>query len=467
MKTNYDLIVIGAGPGGYVSAIKAAKLGMSVAVVEKGDLGGTCLNRGCIPTKSLIHATELYRKMQHSEVYGIMHQGISYDMEKIFSYKDGVLEKLRGGIGQLFKANNITLFKGKAKIYKDNIVKVETDDELIELKGSKILIATGSKPAIPKILGVNTPGVVTSDDLLTNPNINCDNLIIIGGGVISVEFATIFASLGKNVTIIEAMPRILPNMDKEISQNLKMILKKRNVSIHTGAMVESISRENDKVICNFKEKEKLQTVEGDTILLAIGRSSYIDDLFDSSICIDTERNKILVNEDFETSIKGIYAIGDVIKGIQLAHVASSQGIVAVEKMNGVTPTLNLDVVPSCVYTDPEIASVGIAEEEAKDMGIPVVVGKTITSSNGKSILSNDERGFIKVIFEKDYHSIIGAQMMCSRATDMIGELSTAIANKLTNKDLTKAMKAHPTYNEALVEAVEGAFGDSIHSRPKR
>lgn len=467
MKTNYDLIVIGAGPGGYVAAIKAAKLGMKVAVIEKGELGGTCLNRGCIPTKSLIHATELYRKMQHSEVYGIIHNEISYDMEKIFSYKDGVLEKLRGGIGQLFKANDITLFKGTAKIFKDNIVKVRTCDELIELKGSKILIATGSKPAIPEIPGVNTPGVVTSDDLLTNPNINCDNLIIIGGGVISVEFATIFASLGKNVTIIEAMPRILPNMDKEISQNLKMILKKRNIDIHTNAMVGSISKENDKLICSFTEKERLQAVEGDSILLAIGRNSLIDDLFDSSISVDTERNKILVNEDFETSIKGIYAIGDVIKGIQLAHVASAQGVVAVEKMQGIVPTLNLDIVPSCVYTDPEIASVGVTEEEAKSMDIPVVIGKTSTSSNGKSILSNDERGFIKVIFEKDSHAIIGAQMMCSRATDMIGELSTAIANKLTDKDLRKAMRAHPTYNEALVEAVEGAFRDPIHSRSKR
>ena len=464
MDTNYDLIVIGAGPGGYIAAIKAAKLGMKVAVIEKGELGGACLNRGCIPTKSLIHATELYRKMQHSEEYGIIHNEISYDMEKIFSYKDGVVEKLRKGIGQLFKTNNITLFTGLAKIFKDNIVKIKTYDELIEVKGGKILIATGSKPAIPKIPGIDTDGVFTSDDFLTNPNIKCDNLIIIGGGVISVEFATIFSSLDKKVTIIEAMPRILPNMDKEISQNLKMILKKRNVSIHTNSIVEGISKENDKLICSFKEKEETCTVEGDSILLAIGRSSCIDDLFDSDINIEIERNKIVVDENFETSIKDIYAIGDVIFGIQLAHVASAQGVVAVEKINGKVPTINLDIVPSCVYTDPEIASVGVTEEEAKNMNIPVVVGKTITSSNGKSILSNDERGFMKVIFRKDSHVIIGAQMMCSRATDMIGELSTAIANKLTDKDLKSAMRAHPTYNEALVDAVESVFAYNIVKR---
>ena len=195
-----------------------------------------------------------------------------------------------------------------------------------------------------------------------------------------------------------------------------------------------------------------------------GRSSCIDDLFDSDINIEIERNKIVVDENFETSIKDIYAIGDVIFGIQLAHVASAQGVVAVEKINGKVPTINLDIVPSCVYTDPEIASVGVTEEEAKNMNIPVVVGKTITSSNGKSILSNDERGFMKVIFRKDSHVIIGAQMMCSRATDMIGELSTAIANKLTDKDLKSAMRAHPTYNEALVDAVESAFAYNIVKR---
>lgn len=457
METNYDLIVIGAGPGGYVAAIKAAELGMNVAVIEKDNLGGTCLNKGCIPTKSLIHATELYRQMQHSEDFGIIHEGISYDIEKIFSYKDGVLEKLRNGIDQLFKSNKITLFKGTAKIFKDNIVNVTTNDELIELKGKKILIATGSKPAIPNIPGVNTPGVVTSDELLTNPNINCDNLIIIGGGVISVEFATIFASLGKKVTIIEAMPRILPNMDKEISQNLKMILKKRNISIHTNALVESISKEDNKLTCSFKEKEKLYTLQGSSILLAIGRKSCFDNLFDSSLNIHTEKDKILVNENFETSIKGVYAIGDVIKGIQLAHVASAQGIVAVEKMNGLLPHLNLNIVPSCVYTDPEIAAVGINEEETKNRNLSIVVGKALTSSNGKSVLSKDERGFIKILFENESHVIVGAHMMCSRATDMIGELSTAIANKLTDKDLSKAMKAHPTYNETLTKAIENAF----------
>lgn len=467
MDNNYDLVVIGAGPGGYVSAIKASKLGMKVAVIEKDELGGTCLNRGCIPTKSLIHATELYRDIQNSEMYGITHGEIDYDVEKMYLYKDGVVEKLRKGIAQLFKANNITLFKGVGKIYKDNIVKIKSDDEEIEVKGDKILIATGSKPIIPKIPGVNSSGIITSDDILSNSKVKNDKLIIIGGGVIGVEFATIFAALGKEVTIIEALPRLLPNIDKEISQNLKMILKKRKIKIYTDSLVESISKDNDKVICNFKEKDKLISLDGDSVLVAIGRASYFEGLFDESINIEIDRNKIVVDDNFETSIKGIYAIGDTIEGTQLAHVASAEGIVAIEKMNKIVPDINLEVVPSCVYTNPEIASVGMTEDEAKEKGISVVVGKTLTSSNGKSIVSNDERGVIKLIFEEKSHIIIGAHMMCSRATDMIGEMSTAIANKLTDKHLSKAMKAHPTYNEAIIEAVEDAFGESIHGKIKK
>jgi dihydrolipoamide dehydrogenase len=466
MDNSFDLVVIGAGPGGYVSAIKASKLGMRVAVVEKEEVGGTCLNRGCIPAKSLLHSAELYRQILNCQRFGISAENISFDIDKIHLYKNDVVNKLRGGIEQLLKANRVTLVKGKGTIEKGQIVKVEDGGSTVELHSKNILISTGSKPAMLPVKGIDLPNVITSDDLLASDGKIYKKLAIVGGGVIGVEFATIFNSLGSEVTIIEAMPTILPGMDREISQNLKMILKRRGVEVYTDASVEEISEENG-LTCHFKLRDQRQCTSADAVLIAIGRVPNTKDLFGEGIELEMEKGRIIVDESFRTSLENIYAIGDVIKGMQLADLASAQGIFTVEKLNSMEPSIDLSIVPACVYTEPEIASVGITADEAKEREIPVRIGKFITSANGKSMISMEERGFIKVVIDESTDIIIGAQMMCARATDMIGEMAAAITNKLTSKQLLRSMKAHPTFNESITEAIEDCYDGAIHAVPKK
>ena len=294
-----------------------------------------------------------------------------------------------------------------------------------------------------------------------------ESLTIIGGGVISVEFATVYAELGCKVTILEALPRILPNMDKEISQNLKLILKKRGIDIHTAAAVQGVEADEDQYICKYVEKEKEQSVASQYVLCAVGRCPNTDGLFAEDATPEMNRGRVVVNEKFETSIPGVYAIGDLIFGAQLAHTASAQGIQVAEQLAGKEVSVDVNVVPGCVYTDPEIASVGITEDEAKEKGIAVKVGKFIMSANGKSLITKEERGFIKIVVEEESGVIVGAQMMCARATDMIGEFVTAVANNMTVSQLLKGMRAHPTYNEGIGEALEELEGGAIHVMPKK
>lgn len=467
MKEKFDLIIIGAGPGGYVAAIKAAHLGLDTAVVESGELGGTCLNRGCIPTKAMIHASSLYREIQEGGKFGIFADDVRYDYSKILAYKDETSLALRQGIEQLFKANGITLVKGTGTLTADRKVEVQMEEEKVCLEAENVLLASGSKPLILAIEGMDLPGVLTSDELFRLEEVP-ESLLVIGGGVISVEFATVFSSLGCKVTIVEALPKILPNLDKEISQNLKMILKRRGIDIHTGASVQRIEKDGEALKCTFLEKEKPVEVTSQYVLSAVGRVSNTDGLFAEGVSVDMERGKILVDEHFETSQKGVYAVGDVIKGIQLAHVASVQGTYVAEEIAGKIPSIDLSIVPSCVYTDPEIASVGITEEEAKEQGIETAVGKFMMTANGKALITKEERSFVKIIADASEKKILGAQMMCARATDMIGEFGTAIANQLTAEQMLKAMRAHPTYNEAVAEALEELTGEgATHIAPKK
>ena len=466
MQEVFDLIVIGAGPGGYVSAIKAAKLGLHTAVVEYREAGGTCLNRGCIPTKAMIHAAELYRQTKEGQRFGIYAENVRYDYNKILEYKEETSASLRNGVEQLFKANGVTKIKGKAQILTNQSVLVKNEEGESVYQTKNILVATGSKPFLPPIPGMELSGIMTSDEMFQLDHAP-DELVIIGGGVIGVEFATVFSSLGCKVTIIEALPRLLANLDKDFSQNLKLILKKRGVDIHTGASVQKISKDGEDFTVTFTEKENEVNVKTKYLLSAVGRAANTDELFAEGISVNMERGKIIVDEKFCTSMEHVYAIGDVIKGIQLAHVASAQGICAVEGIAGLEPTIDLNIVPSCVYTDPEIASIGITEEEAKEKGLHVEVGKFMMSANGKSLISKEERGFIKIVVDKESKVVLGAQMMCARATDMIGEFGTIIENKLTVSDVLKVMRAHPTYNEGVGEAFEELEGGAIHVAPRK
>ena len=466
MEERFDLIIIGAGPGGYVCAIKAAKLGLKTAVVEESRAGGTCLNRGCIPAKAMLHASGLYREIRQAERFGVKAEGVSFDFEKILAYKEETTDQLVQGVEQLLKGGGVTCLTGRGRLLPGRQVEVEKDGEKQVYQAEQLVLAAGSRPVILPIPGMDLPGVLTSDELFALREVP-ESLIIIGGGVISVEFATIYSSLGCKVTILEAMPRLVPNMDKEISQNLKMILKKRGVDIHTGAAVRSVEEAAGGLVCRFEEKEKEQSVSGQYVLCAVGRRPATEGLFGEGAVPDMERGRVLVDDRFATSIPGVYAIGDMIPGAQLAHAASAQGMVLAELLAGQEPSVDLAVVPGCVYTEPEIASAGLDEETAKGEGIPVRTGKFIMSANGKSLISKEERGFIKVVVHEETEEILGVQMMCGRATDMIGEFVSAIENHLTASQVLRAMRPHPTYNEGVAEALEELKGGAIHVMPRK
>ncbi len=458
MEYTYDLVVIGGGPGGYVAAIRAAQSGMNVAVVESRALGGTCLNRGCIPTKVLLHSAHLYENAKAGEQFGITAENVTFDAQKMLQRKQDVITQLQEGIGYLFEHNKITLIRGHGTIVGPHEVLV--GDEHISCQ--RILIAAGSVPARPPIPGLELEGVLTSDELLDAPVDAYRSLVIIGGGVIGVEFATALSAFGCNVTIVEAMPRILPTLDKEISQSISMQLKKRGVEVHVKASVQQIESCEDGLRCKFTKGTEELSVCADAVLVAIGRRANLSGLFGESISVE-QRRGIVVNEQFQTSIPSIYAIGDVVDGgIQLAHVASAQGCNAVDCMLGRVPQIDLNVVPSCIYTEPEIACVGLTSDQAKEQGIPVLTGKFNMSGNAKVIIGSEQRSFVKVIARAETKEILGVQILSARATDMIGELSAAIVNKLRVEELAAVIHPHPTYCEGILEAVEDTERRAVH-----
>lgn len=466
MCQRYDMIAIGAGPGGYEAAIRAAQLGKRAAVIEKRDVGGTCLNRGCIPTKTLMYSAHLLEEWKNCGELGIQAGQAACDFGKLQERKREVVQKLRGGIRQLFKANQIDFVEGEALILEPGRVKVRRPESESELFSDRILIATGSVPSIPPIPGLALPGVVASDEILDGEGREFQNLIIIGGGVVGVELAAVYQALGAQVSIIEATKQLLPSLDKEVARNMAMILKKKGVDIHTQATVRQVRQTEGGLLVSYEEKGKAAAAQGDGVLVAVGRKANIEGLFQGKPIVETQRGAIVVDEDFKTSVEGIYAVGDVVYGnIQLAHMASAQGIAAVEKMFGVPSKVNLNLVPSCIYTSPEIAAVGMSADEARQKGIRAREGKFLMAANGKSLISREERSFIKVLYEEKSNKILGAAMMCARATDMISEFTLAMAKSMTLEDMSSIIRPHPTYAEGITEAVNVGLGCSIHSAP--
>lgn len=452
----YQLVVIGAGPGGYPAALRAAGLGKRVALVERRELGGTCLNRGCIPTKTLLHTTGLFREVRGAEEAGLSTDALTLDGKRLRERTGKVIETLRDGIAAQLKQGKIDVYTGTGTVEAAHRVAICQGKERICLESEYILIATGSRPARPPIPGIDLEGVVDSDELLEAGDLSLKQLVIIGGGVIGMEFAQIYSDIGCNVTVLEAMDQILPGMDKEIAQNLKMIGKKRGVEVHTGTMVKEIKRGKEGLICCYEEKGTACEAVGDRVLVAAGRRPNTEDLFskalDGSVAIN--RGFLCADHRYHTGIPGVYAVGDVIGGVQLAHVATAEGISAVEDMWGIIHRYDMKVVPSCVYTDPEIAAVGMTLDEAKAAGISAAVGKYTMSLNGKSFLASQERGFIKLVERSDTHTLIGAQLMCARATDMIGELELAISQGMSARQVAELIMPHPTFCEGIGEAAD-------------
>lgn len=493
-EKQYDLVVIGAGPGGYEAALRASKLGMKTAVVEKEQLGGTCLNRGCVPTKTLIYASELYRKASvEFQALGLSAPKLSYDMEKMYARKDEVLAKLRSGVAQLLKKGKVDVYIGTGQVESPETVMVTreigvitasegqvaqtaapgsqaariaasesqvvrtaaSESDKLRLYTKRILIASGSHPAKPPVPGFDLPGVVTSDEMLADPDRSGGRLLIIGGGVIGVEFASIFSSLGYQVSIVEMAARILPPMDREVSQNLTAILKKRGVQIYTGAAVKEIrtSAAEDSLICVFDDGRQEQQLEADRVMVSIGRRAVTEGLFADGMEVSMERGCIAVDRNYQTSVPQIYAIGDVIGGVQLAHLATAEGIAAVENMAGASRSIDVTLVPACIFTDPEIATVGLTADQAKERGIPAKTCKASMMANGKSIIENQERGFIKLVYNDDSDVLLGAQLMCARATDLVAELAAAISAGLTREKLASVIRPHPTFCEGVTAAL--------------
>ena len=452
------LIVIGGGPGGYVAAIRAAQLGLRTVLVERAALGGACLNRGCIPTKTLLHSASLYRQVLHSAAFGVTASDAGFDYAVMDERRRQVVEQLRRGVEGLLKGNGVEVIHGSAVIQGPGRVRV---GEAI-YESEHILVAVGARPALPPIPGLDLPGVVTSDGLL-GEGMYHPRLTIIGGGVIGMEFASLYSALGAQVTVLEAMDRVLPTMDKEIAQNLSMLMKRRGVKLCTGARVEQVMRTGEGLRCAYTSKEKAETVAADAVLISTGRTPNTEGLCGPGVDLGLDRGAIPVNERFETCVKGIYAIGDVVAGsIQLAHVASAQAINAVSMIAGKEPPMKLNAIPACVYTEPEIASVGLTEAQAKEAGIPTKGSKYLMNGNGRSIIAGAERGFIKVVSHAETGTVLGAQLMCERATDLVGEFTLAVAEGKTLEELAALVRPHPTFAEGISEAVESGLGLAIH-----
>lgn len=450
----YDLVIIGAGPGGYEAAYEAADFGMKVALVEKDLVGGTCLNRGCVPTKTMMHSSDAYRIATRSANIGVSAEGVKADLNRIIDRKCEVSETLRDGIMFLLKKKKVDFVAGTAKVTDGHTVEISGNDEVLELTAANIMIATGSEPATPPIPGADLPGVLDSTGLLELRGEIMKDFVIIGGGVIGIEFATIYSDLGTNVTVVEAMDRLLPNMDKELGRSLKMNFKNRGIDTHTNAMVEKIEERNGRLVCFYKEKDKVQKVEADHILVCTGRRPVTKGVFSEALeeKLLGARGFLQVDDCYRTEIPSIYGIGDAIGGTMLAHTATAEGRNAVAIMNGKEPEINMNVVAGCIYTSPEIASVGLTQDEAKDAGIDVITKKFPTSANGKTVIEELDRGFIKLVASKEDHTLLGAQLMCGRATDIIGELAVAIANGLTIEEVANTIHPHPTFVEAVCEA---------------
>ena len=455
--SDYQLLIIGAGPGGYVAALHAAKRGLKTAVIENREVGGTCLNRGCIPTKTLLHSSEIIAGINGGEKFGVGAERVHFDMSAIFARKREVSAKLSGGIEGMFRAAKVDLLRGTGTVTGSGTVKFVGEEGEKVITAERILLATGSVPARPPIPGLDLPGVLTSDELLEGCDHLYDSLVIIGGGVIGVEFATFYADLGCKVTIIEGLDRLLPNMDRELGQNLSMILKKHGVDVYTNSLVANVEQDGDALKVNFTNKDKALSVSGEAVLCAIGRRPYTEGLFADGVGVEMNGRSIRVDENYETSLPGVYAIGDVSSKIQLAHVASAQGTDCVERMVGGKGMTDLSAVPSCIYCVPEIACVGITADEAKAAGREVVSGKYVMFSNGKTVIRDGDRAFMKVVADKATHVIVGAQFMCEHATDMISEMATAIVNGLTVEQMLKVLRPHPTFEEGVHDALEDAL----------
>ena len=455
--------VIGGGPGGYVAAIRAAQLGGKVTLIEKNKLGGTCLNVGCIPTKAILHAAEAISEVQEMAAYGINAQVVSVDWSKVQAKKSAITNQLVSGVTGLMKANKITVVEGTAAFAaKDTLTVTKKDGTKENMTFDKIIIAAGSIPAIPPIPGVKeNANCVDSTGALSFEQLP-KSLLVIGGGVIGIELATAYTKFGVDVTVVEAAPKLLPMMDGELTAQMRKMMEAKGVKIMTEAKVQSVEAAPAGAKVNVEVGGKIQAFEAEKVLVAVGRRTDTEALNLDAVGIANDRGRITVNDKMETSVPNVYAIGDCLGKVMLAHVASAQGEVAAENALGEEAVYDGATNPSCVYTDPEFAGVGLTEEKAKEMGVDYIVGKFPLMANGKSLIMNGGVGTIKFILGKEYKEVLGVHILGPRATDLIGECALAIGLEATVEDIIATIHAHPTVTEAVREAALAAEKRAIH-----
>ncbi|MED0656573.1 dihydrolipoyl dehydrogenase [Anoxybacillus ayderensis] len=456
-----ETLVVGAGPGGYVAAIRAAQLGQKVTIVEKGNLGGVCLNVGCIPSKALISAGHRYEIATHSQDMGIFAENVKVDFAKVQEWKAGVVKKLTGGVEGLLKGNKVEIVRGEAYFVDENTVRVMTENSAQTYKFKNAIIATGSRPIeLPTFKF--SKRVLDSTGALNLPNIP-KSMVVIGGGYIGTELGTAYANFGTKITILEGADEILSGFEKQMSAVVRRRLKKKGVDVFTNALAKGVEEREDGVTVTFEVNGETKTIDAEYVLVTVGRRPNTEEMGLEQIGVKmTERGLIEIDKQCRTSVPNIYAIGDVVAGPPLAHKASYEGKIAAEAIAGHPSEIDYLAIPAVVFSDPECASVGYFEKQAIEEGIDVITAKFPFGANGRALALNETDGFLKLVLTKDDGVIIGAQIVGPNASDMIAELGLAIEAGMTAEDIAMTIHAHPTLGEITMEAAEVALGSPIH-----
>ncbi len=461
-----DIIVIGAGPGGYVAAIRAAQLGAKTICVEKEYLGGTCLNWGCIPSKALIASVERLENVRHADRLGVKVSGeAEMDFEAMMKRKEKIVTTQRGGIGMLFKKNGVQHVEGFARFVDANTIEVTKEKEKKTFRAKNFILAMGASAIrlkIPGLEGGREENVWTSDDAVTAPFVP-KRMLVLGGGAVGVEFSYVFNGLGSKVTLVEMMPELIPMMDEDLGKELQRSLKKQGVDVRTGASLEKCERAGSGWKCHVKKGTETEVIEVDVVLLGVGRKANVEGMDLEKVGVKVNRGVEIVDDTLQTHVPNIYAIGDVTSRIQLAHVASAEGIHAVHNiLKGAKKLFDYKAVPNCVYTVPEVSSVGLSQSEAESQGYEVTIGKFMFRPLGKAMAADHQDGFVKVVADKKYGEILGVHMIGAHVTDMIHEGVVALKLEATLDYMVETIHAHPTMSEAVLEAFEDAAGHAIH-----
>lgn len=454
----YDIIVIGSGPGGYVAAIRASQLGKKVAIVEKAELGGVCLNWGCIPTKALLKSAQVYTYCKNAAHYGVAIEGeVKPDWEKVVARSRTVAETMSKGVAFLMKKNNIDILAGFGRLAGEG--KVDVDGTIYE--ADAVILATGARPRQMPFMQVDGKHVISSKEALTLPTLP-QSMIVVGSGAIGSEFACLYASMGVKVTVIEYMPQMMPLEDEEVAKAMERSFRKMRATVMTSTTVKNVAVVDGQCHVDIEGKKGAETLTADVVLSAVGVKSNIENIGLEEMGIAVERDKIVVDEHYQTSTAGVYAIGDIIATPALAHVASAEAIHCVEHICGLTPdAVDYSTIPSCVFTSPEVASVGMTEQQAREKGIEYKVGRFPFTASGKATAAGDRDGFVKLIFDES-EKLIGAHMVGATVTEMLGEPTLAKRLGATAHAIAKTIHSHPTMHEGLMEAAEAAMGAAIH-----